>query len=111
MRIVVVALALCLTMGIAPLVKADDLPVFQLSIKDHRYDPPIIEIPANTKVKLVVRNLDPTPEEFESFELKREKIVAGGAEIIVFIGPLGPGTYPFFGDFNQATAQGKIVAK
>ena len=111
MRFVIVMAALGLICGTAGAAVAEDMPEFQLSIKDHRYDPTVIEIPANTKVKIVVKNLDPTPEEFESFELNREKIVAGGKEITVFIGPLSPGTYPFFGDFNQATAQGKVIAK
>ena len=111
MRFAITILTLGLIFGGGFAAKADDLPVFQLSIKDHRYDPATIEIPAHTKIKLVVKNLDSTPEEFESFELNREKMVAGGAEITVFIGPLDPGTYPFFGDFNQATAQGKLIAK
>ncbi len=90
---------------------ADDVPTFELVIKDHKFQPSTLEIPANKKVKLIVKNQDPTPEEFESYELNREKVIAGNAQAIVFIGPLDPGTYPFFGEFNQATAQGKIVAK
>lgn len=88
-----------------------DMPTFNLSIKDHKFDPETIEIPADQKVKLVVKNLDPTPEEFESTDLNREKIISGSGEGIVYIGPLKPGTYGFFGDFNQKTAQGRIVAK
>ena len=90
--------------------RAED-PVFTLNIKDHKYDPTELQVPANTKVKLVVRNLDTTPEEFEGYDLDREKIVTGGNEIIVYIGPLDPGTYKFFGDFHQDTAQGRVVAK
>jgi len=111
MRFLIAVAMASLTLGITGAAMADDMPTFLLSIRDHKYDPPVIEIPADTKVKIVVKNLDPTPEEFESFELNREKIVAGGKEITVFIGPLSPGTYPFFGDFNQATAQGKVIAK
>jgi hypothetical protein len=84
---------------------------FTLTIKDHRFSPSELEIPANTKVALVVKNLDPTPEEFESIELRREKVVAGGQEITIFIGPLKPGRYEFFGDFNPKTARGHIVVK
>lgn len=88
-----------------------DMPTFNLSIKDHRFDPATIEIPADQKVKLIVKNLDPTPEEFESTDLNREKIIAGNGQGIVYVGPLKPGAYGFFGDFNQNTAQGRIVAK
>ncbi len=85
--------------------------VFTLTIKEHRFDPVELEIPAGKKVKLIVKNLDPTPEEFESYDLNREKIIAGGREGIVYIGPLDPGTYKFFGEFNPDTAQGRIVVK
>ena len=86
-------------------------PTYSIEIKDHRFIPDEIEIPAGTKVKLIIRNLDPTPEEFESYELNREKIIGGGKERVVFIGPLKPGVYGFFGDFNPDTAQGRIIVK
>ena len=84
---------------------------FALVIKDHRFQPTEIEIPAGQKIALVVKNDDSTPEEFESTELRREKVVPGGDQITVYIGPLKPGRYEFFGDFNPATARGHIVAK
>ena len=88
-----------------------EIPTFDLSIKDHKFDPETIEIPAGQKVKLIVRNLDPTPEEFESHDFNREKVIAGGGQAIINVGPLKPGTYGFFGEFNPKTAQGRIVAK
>ncbi len=90
---------------------AAELPIYELSIKDHRFQPDTIEIPAGTKVKLLIKNLDATPEEFESHELNREKIISGNSEVKIFIGPLDPGEYGFFGEFNEATAQGKIIVK
>lgn len=86
-------------------------PAYMLVIKDHRFEPTEIAIPAGQKIALTVKNNDPTPEEFESTELRREKVVPGGEEIIVYIGPLRPGKYEFFGDFNPQTARGHIVAK
>ncbi len=86
-------------------------PVVEIEIRDHLFYPDVVEIPANTKVKLLIRNLDPTPEEFESYELNREKVVAGNSETVVFIGPLPAGEYPFFGEFFPKTAQGKVVVK
>jgi hypothetical protein len=84
---------------------------YTLTIRDHRFAPSELEIPAGQKIALTVKNQDATPEEFESIELHREKVVAGGQEIIVYIGPLRPGRYEFFGDFNPQTARGTIVAK
>lgn len=90
---------------------ADDTPTFEIIIKDHKFSPETVEVPANKKVKLIVKNQDPTPEEFESYELNREKVIPGNSQATIFIGPLDPGTYPFFGEFNPKTAQGKIIAK
>lgn len=84
---------------------------FTIVIKDHKFQPVELAVPAGKKIKLLVENQDPTPEEFESYPLNREKLVAGKSSTTVYIGPLEPGRYPFFGDFNQATAQGVIVAK
>lgn len=90
---------------------AAENPSFPITIKDHRFEPAELQVPAGTKVKLVIRNADSTPEEFESRTLHREKVVPGGGEITVFIGPLSAGTYDFFGDFNPQTAQGRLIAK
>lgn len=85
--------------------------VYVIEIKDHKFSPAELVVPAGKKLKLQIVNLDSTPEEFESYDLNREKIVAGGRKIIVFIGPLKPGKYSYFGEFNPETAQGLIIAK
>jgi len=84
---------------------------YVLTIKDHRFTPDTLEIPADTKVRVLIRNQDATPEEFDSDDLHREKLVTGGGEGVVFIGPLSPGTYQFMGEFNSATARGKVIVK
>ena len=86
-------------------------PVVEIEIRDHLFFPSEVEVPANTKVKLLVINRDPTAEEFESYELNREKIIPGGRKAVIFIGPLAPGEYPFFGEFFPKTAQGKVIAR
>jgi plastocyanin len=83
----------------------------KLVIRDHKFDPAELTVPAGTKIKLLVENQDATPEEFESNELNREKIVVGKGTITVYLGPLDAGRYPFFGDFHQETAQGVLVVK
>jgi hypothetical protein len=87
---------------------ADD---YVLTIQDHRFQPTDIAIPADTKIKLIVKNTDTTAEEFESSDLNREKVVAAGNQITVFIGPLSAGRYEFFGDFHPDTARGHIVVQ
>lgn len=88
-----------------------EVPSFTIEIREHLFYPSELVVPANTKIKLLVINQDSTPEEFESYELNREKVIMGGAKAIIFIGPLRPGTYPFFGEFNPKTAQGLIRAE
>ena len=90
---------------------ADEANIYTLNIKDHKFTPERLEIPADTKVKLLVKNLDSTPEEFESHDLNREKVIQGGKEAVIFVGPLKPGEYKFFGEFHEDSAQGKIVVK
>lgn len=84
---------------------------YPLSIRDHRFEPAELRVPAGKKIKLVVHNQDATPEEFESHELNREKLIAPGAKANIFIGPLKPGQYPFFGEFNEKTARGTVIAE
>jgi plastocyanin len=83
----------------------------KLVIRDHKFEPVELTVPAGQKIKLLVDNQDATPEEFESNELNREKIVTGKGTITVFLGPLDAGRYPFFGDFHQETAQGVLIVK
>jgi heme/copper-type cytochrome/quinol oxidase subunit 2 len=88
-----------------------DEPEFALVIKDHRFEPAELRVPASQKVKLIVHNQDASPEEFESHELNREKVIAPGAKASIYIGPLKPGRYPFIGEFHEKTARGVIIAE
>jgi uncharacterized protein YjfI (DUF2170 family) len=99
-----------LTPFAAPPALAADIEV-ALAIKDHRFTPDYLKVPAHTKIKLIITNQDATPEEFESYELKREKFIPANSKGILFVGPLAPGRYEFFGEFNQKTARGVIVAE
>jgi hypothetical protein len=109
-RTVFVGMVMALALGISPS-RGEDDPSHTLTIRQHRFEPAELEIPAGKKIALLVKNLDTTPEEFESIELHREKVVAGGSEITVYVGPLKPGRYEFFGDFNPDTARGHLIAK
>ena len=84
---------------------------FTITLKNNSFTPAELHIPAGKKVKLIVDNQDATAEEFESYELGREKVISANSHGFVFIGPLEPGRYPFFGDFHQQTAHGLIVAE
>ena len=106
-----VSLGLCILIWVPVLALAAAMPEYTVVIKEHRFDPVQTVIPADTKVKLVIDNQDTAIEEFESFELNREKVVLGKHKTVVFVGPLKPGSYKYFGDFHKDTAQGTIVVK
>ncbi len=80
-------------------------------IKDHQFSPSEVRVKANTKLKLIISNEDATAEEFESFSLNREKVVRAGQSITIFLPPLRPGSYDFFGDFHPDMAKGKVIAE
>ena len=109
MRIQTIA-TLALLLGSQPLMAADDN-TYELVISNHQFEPAELTVPAGKKIKLLVENRDSTPEEFESYELNREKIIPGGKQAVIYIGPLKPGKYPFFGEFHEDTARGVIIAE
>lgn len=83
----------------------------ELSIRNHVFVPAQIDVPSGTPVVLTIHNQDPTPEEFDSSALKVEQVVPGGSSARVRLRPLGPGRFPFMGEYNPATAQGAVVSK
>ncbi|MEC5384173.1 cupredoxin domain-containing protein [Uliginosibacterium sp. H3] len=83
----------------------------KLVIENHKFTPAEIRVPAGQKIRIVIDNRDATPEEFESATLRAEKIIPGKSKGMVIVGPLKPGKYPFFGEFNEATAQGVLIAE
>ena len=103
----VLAAAFAVIFAAGPAAAADPV---RLSIKDHHFQPDHITVPAGTRFPIEVTNRDATPEEFESGDLRVEKIVVPGATIRVFAGPLKPGTYKFFGDYHPSLARGTITA-
>jgi len=107
--VVYLALGACLWLPVLCLAAAQE--TYTIVIKEHQFEPARLNIPAGQKVKVVIDNQDPTPEEFESYALNREKVVAGGKQIVLYLGPLKPGSYKYFGEFHKEIAQGTIVAQ
>jgi plastocyanin len=109
MRSVLIAIGIvALLVAGAAGARADD---YVITIKDFRFTPAEIKVPANQRVMITVVNDDPTPEEFESSTLKVEKVIAGKSKAVVRVGPLKPGRYPFIGEYHEATAKGVIIAE
>jgi hypothetical protein len=111
MKAIVSFATVAVALGLAATPAVSDVSEFKLVIESHQFKPAELKVPAGEKIRLVVENLDPTPEEFESYDLNREKIVPGKGRISVFVGPLKPGHYVFFGEFNADTARGALIAE
>ncbi len=109
-KIIFVFMGLLVFTGFSSLAQAEP-DIYELTIKDHKFTPDEIRIPAGEKIKLVVHNQDATPEEFESDDFRREKIIPGNSSATIFVGPLKAGEYKFFGEFNLATANGVLIAE
>ncbi|MFZ1909723.1 MAG: cupredoxin domain-containing protein [Burkholderiales bacterium] len=103
--------ALAALLGASVVARADDMPSFELRIRDGRFEPATLVVPANTRFRLRIRNDGRGPEEFESNSPRKEKVLAPGAASFLIYQPLAPGRYPFFGDFRPDTMRGEIVAK
>lgn len=111
MRVKLVALGIAVaTAALAGMAAASDAPSVELTLKDHRFTPPLITVPAGQKVRINLVNQDPATEEFDSHDLRVEQLVTPKGRISFWIGPLKPGEYSFMGEFHAATAQGKVTA-
>ena len=110
MRIIRKIAIFAATVLLASAAQAADLPTFKLEMNDGKLNPARIEVPAGQRIKIEVRNTGKGAAEFESVQLRKEKVLAPGADSFVVIAPLEPGEYKFFDDFHQQ-AQGVIVAK
>ena len=99
------------TAAFAAPASADEPPTIPVTIKDHRFDPAEIHVPQGKPVVLKITNTDATAEEFDSVALKVEKVIAAGTYGLVRLRPLGPGRYPFIGEYHPDTAQGVVVSE
>lgn len=88
---------------------AEEVPSYPIQIKAHSFAPASLRVPAGVRIKLMVKNTRGLPSEFESFDLNREKVVPSGTTVTVWVGPLSPGTYKFFDDFNPGS-RGNLIA-
>jgi len=109
-ELLVWALILAVVAGGTPARSADALEI-PLSIENHRFTPEEITVTAGTSFVLIITNKDATPEEFESHDLRIEKVIPAGKVIRLRMPALKKGSYNFISDFNQSTAKGRIIAE
>jgi len=106
-----VTLALAFALMTPPRAIAAEEAEVTISLKDHKFDPAEIKVPADKAIKLTVNNLDATAEEFESHPLGVEKVIAGKGTATIRLKPLAKGSYKFVGEYHEETAKGTITAE
>ncbi|MBI3044961.1 MAG: cupredoxin domain-containing protein [Betaproteobacteria bacterium] len=90
---------------------AQDLPVFQIVMKDGRFSPERLEVPAGKRLKLVLKNEGRGPAEFENLSMRVEKVLAPGVTSFVVLHGLKPGEYRFVDEFRPDGGSLTLVAK
>jgi plastocyanin len=90
---------------------AADAPELAVTIEKNRFQPDEIRVKAGAPFVLVITNRDPGPEEFESKQLRIEKVIPSGKTVRLRMPALKPGVYSFVGEYHEKTAKGRIVAE
>ena len=98
-------------LAFGPIVRAEDETLPVVRFHDGRFEPDELVVKAKTPFRLRVVNATQDAIEFESFELNRERVVLPGAEIVVYLPALDPGSYKFFDDFHHGAGEGTITAR
>ncbi len=105
------ALMMAGTAGLVSATAVSAQAVTEVVIRNHRFTPTVIPVPAGKPAVLHIRNADPLAEEFDSPALKIEKVIAGGQDGNVRLRPLDKGSYPFTGEYHADTARGVVIAR
>lgn len=109
MRIFIYSFSILCFIFSSNLTYASEVLEIELILKDHKFNQELVEVPKGRKIRLTIKNEDPTVEEFDSIDLNREKIIPGNSAVHIILAPLKPGKYCFMGEFHSDTATGCLV--
>lgn len=104
------ALGLIGVFAAAPALAGQEPHAVVLTLKDHRFSPERVTVPAGRQIRIELINQDPALEEFDSEDLRVEKDVTPRGRVSFTVGPLKPGTYSFMGELHADTASGALEA-
>jgi hypothetical protein len=111
MRNLVTLVAILAFAGLVSLSARAEDPTFRIEFKDGVVTPKRIEVPAKVRIVLELVNAGSTPAEFESKELRKEKVLAPGSSSSLILRSLDPGEYKFMDDFHPERPASVLVAK
>jgi plastocyanin len=101
----------CFAPAPSPVGAADAPAEIVLIIESNRFQPEEIKVKAGAPFLLVITNKDKGPEEFESHDLRIEKVIPAGKTIRLKVPALKRGSYGFVGEYHEKTAKGRILAE
>jgi len=111
MRLAAFFCLLVLSAAPLPAARAEDAATFRIEFSDGQMEPRRLEVPANKRLEIELVNKGQSPAEFESKQLRKEKVLAPGAATTLVIRGLDPGEYDFFDDFHPDSPPAVLVAK
>jgi plastocyanin len=89
---------------------AEDAAAISIRLTDKGFEPAEITVPAGKPFTLSVKNETGAAAEFESNELRIEKVIAAGAEATVRVRAPAAGRHVFVNEFNEEV-KGLIIAE
>ena len=90
---------------------AQEAATYKLTARNGVFEPSTIEVPAGKRFRIEIVNEGKSAIEFESRDLRQEKVIPPGGKALVTISALKAGEYKFFDEFHEKTGQGKVIAK
>lgn len=106
------AASLCLAAWMSALpAQAAETASFEIVAREGKLAPETLEVPAGVRLKLTLRNEGKAAVEFESKELRIEKVLGPNASAVVTVQALKPGRYKLVDEFHEATSKMLVIAK
>ena len=102
---------LTLLSGASFTAQAKDPMTYELTLKGKVFSPSELKVPAGQAFVIRLKNENAAPAEFESKDMKFEKVVAGHSQILTRVKALPGGTFEFYDEYRQDEARGTVVSE
>ncbi|MGE0146165.1 MAG: cupredoxin domain-containing protein [Parvibaculaceae bacterium] len=91
--------------------RAADTKTYEMTLTGRTFAPAELKVPAGESFIIRLKNENDAPAEFESTDMKFEKIVAGHSQILTRVKPLPGGVFEFYDEYHQDEARGTVVSE
>jgi hypothetical protein len=91
--------------------RAEDVKTFELVLQNDAFTPSDLKVPANKPFILKVSNRESAGVEIEAKDLKIEKIVAAGGDVITHVRAMKPGKYLLVNEYKEETVKTYVTVE